>query len=98
MVKNKSNLQDLELAILRNAVDKIEANVGMKKIQNPEISALIKIVEEFIQKKKRICYGGTAINNILPERERFYNKDIETIETIKSFNELLNMPQDDDYI
>ena len=28
----------------------------------------------------------------------FYNKDIETIETIKSFNELLNMPQDDDYI
>ena len=28
----------------------------------------------------------------------FYNKDIETIETIKSFNELLNMPQDEDYI
>jgi len=28
----------------------------------------------------------------------FYNKDIETIETIKSFNELLNMPQDEDYL
>lgn len=77
MVKNKSKLQDLELSILRNAVDKIEANIGMKKIQNPEISAIIKIVEDFIQKKKRICYGGTAINNILPEKERFYNKDIE---------------------
>ena len=77
MVKNKSKLQDLELSILRNAVDKIEANVGMKKIQNPEITAIIKIVEDFIQKKKRICYGGTAINNILPEKERFYNKDIE---------------------
>ena len=77
MVKNKSNLQDLELAILRNAVDKIEANIGMKKIQNPEISSIIRVVEEFIQKKKRICYGGTAINNILPEDEQFYNKDIE---------------------
>lgn len=28
----------------------------------------------------------------------FYNRDIETIETIKSFNELLNMPQEDDYL
>ena len=77
MVKNKTNLQDLELAILRNAVDNIEANVGMKKLQDSEISNIINIVEEFIQKKKRICYGGTAINNILPEKERFYNKDIE---------------------
>lgn len=77
MVKSKKNLQDLELSILRNAVDKIEQNIGMKKIQNPEIMAIINIVEDFIQKKKRICYGGTAINNILPEEERFYNKDIE---------------------
>ena len=38
MVKNKTNLQDLELAILRNAVDNIEANVGMKKLQDSEIS------------------------------------------------------------
>ena len=77
MIKKKSKLKDLELAILRNAVDKIETTVGMKKIKNPEITALIRVVEDFIQKKKRICYGGTAINNILPEEERFYNKDIE---------------------
>lgn len=28
----------------------------------------------------------------------FYNKDIEIIDTIKSFNELLDMPQDDDFL
>ena len=52
MIKKKSKLKDLELAILRNAVDKIETTVGMKKIKNPEITALIRVVEDFIQKKK----------------------------------------------
>ena len=71
------NFKDCELAILRNAVDKIEEKVGKKQIDNPEISVIISIVEDFIQKRKRICYGGTAINNILPEKEQFYRKDIE---------------------
>lgn len=74
---NSMNLKECELAILRNAVDKIEATVGKQKIDNPEVGVIISIVEEFLQKKKRICYGGTAINNILPEKERFYDKDIE---------------------
>jgi hypothetical protein len=34
-------------------------------------------VENFIRNKKLICYGGTAINNILPKQDQFYNKDIE---------------------
>jgi hypothetical protein len=38
---------------------------------------MIKIVEDFIIRKKLICYGGTAINNILPERDQFYNKEGE---------------------
>ena len=71
------NLQECELAILRSAVDNIEEKVGREKINNPEIGIIISIVEEFIQKRKRICYGGTAINNILPDKEQFYNKDIE---------------------
>jgi hypothetical protein len=34
-------------------------------------------VEDFIKKKNLICYGGTAINNILPTEDQFYNKDVE---------------------
>jgi hypothetical protein len=34
-------------------------------------------VEDFIKRKSLICYGGTAINNILPESDQFYNKEIE---------------------
>ena len=74
---NLMNFQDCELAILRHAVDEIEAKMGRKKINNPEVEIIISIVEEFIRKRKRICYGGTAINNILPEKDQFYNKDVE---------------------
>jgi hypothetical protein len=38
---------------------------------------MISIVEQFIIVKKRICYGGTAINNLLPVEEQFYDRDIE---------------------
>ncbi len=42
-----------------------------------EITELIDIVESILKKKKRVCYGGTAINNILPKEDQFYNKELE---------------------
>ena len=63
---NKLNFEECELAILRSAVDKIDKKKGKEMINNPEIEKIIKIVEDFLKKKKLICYGGTAINNILP--------------------------------
>jgi len=38
---------------------------------------MITIVEDFLRKKRLICYGGTAINNILPKQAQFYNRDLE---------------------
>ena len=70
-------LEDVELQILRDAVDKSEERMKKRKVNGPEIEAIINIVEEFLRKKKLICYGGTAINNILPEEDQFYNKDLE---------------------
>jgi hypothetical protein len=81
--KNISNsfknldLENKELSILRNAVDIAEKIKGKQLIKLPEIKNIIKIVEEFIKNKKLICYGGIAINNLLPENDRFYNFDIE---------------------
>jgi hypothetical protein len=73
----KMTFQECELAILRSAVDKAEAIQGKNVISSPEIKKIIEIVEEFLKKKQVICYGGTAINNILPKYSQFYNKDIE---------------------
>lgn len=69
--------QDCELAILRNAVDESEIIKGENLVRSEDIQNIIKILENFILRKQVIIYGGTAINNILPESLQFYNKDIE---------------------
>lgn len=71
------SFDECELAILRAAVDKIDKKAGKNKINNPEVQDIIEIVESFLKSTKRICYGGTAINNILPLEDQFYDKDVE---------------------
>ena len=74
---NNMSFQECELAILRQAVDEVDKLASSKIAQNEDIKKMINIVEEFLQKKKSICYGGTAINNILPKQAQFYNRDLE---------------------
>jgi hypothetical protein len=71
------NFEDCELAILRQAVDTAEEKQGKLVANSPEIKRIIGIVENFLRQKQLICYGGTAINNILPKQDQFYNKDVE---------------------
>ena len=66
-----------ELEILRAAVDLVEKKKGEAITHDPKVKKIISIVEDFIANKKLVCYGGTAINNILPEDAQFYNKDLE---------------------
>ena len=68
---------DCELAILRMAVDNAEEKIGKRIVSSDEIKEIIQIVEDFIKVKNLICYGGTAINNILPAEDQFYNKEAE---------------------
>lgn len=70
-------IEDKELEIVKAAVENIEQRKGRKLVQAPEVQAIITTVEKFIIAKKLVCYGGTAINNIMPEQYRFYNTDIE---------------------
>jgi len=81
-MKNKNvckglTFEDCELTILRMAVDKAEEKMGKRVVNSEDIRNIIKIVEDFIKKKNLICYGGTAINNILPSDDQFYNKEAE---------------------
>ena len=74
---DKMSFDECELAILRHAVDETEKLQGQKIVKNDDIKKILTIVETFIRKKRCICYGGTAINNILPKYAQFYNKDLE---------------------
>ena len=71
------NLIEKELEILREAVKNAEKNLKQKIINTPDIKNIINIVEQFIIKKKLICYGGTAINNIISAEDQFYDKTLE---------------------
>lgn len=74
---NKMTFQECELAVLRYSVDLIEEEQGRRVIKNEDVKKILKIVEDFIVKKKLVCYGGTAINNILPKNAQFYDKSVD---------------------
>lgn len=46
--------------------------------RDPNILTAMGIVSDFIKDNRVMCYGGTAINNLLPKEDQFYNpnKDI----------------------
>ena len=80
--ENSSNAQtktldELEQELVKQAVETIGAKIGAKKTSDPKIKDIIEIVERFIKKRELVCYGGTAINNILPELAQFYDKKTE---------------------
>jgi hypothetical protein len=73
----KLTFQEKELIILRNAIDNAQNKTDRKIMQNPQVKKIIAIVEKFLQNNRFCCYGGTAINNILPKEFQFYNKELE---------------------
>jgi hypothetical protein len=79
MTKNCKNatFEECELSILRMAVDNAQEKMQKRTVQNKDVGDIISVVEQFIRDKKLICYGGTAINNILPVEDQFYNKNVE---------------------
>jgi hypothetical protein len=77
LCENDMTFQDCELAILRNAIDESENRISKKISNGEEIARMITICEDFLIRKKLVCYGGTAINNILPKSAQFYNKETE---------------------
>ena len=74
--KDKS-YEECELEILRKAVDRTEERQGKNLMRSEDIQVIIILVEKFLKEKELVCYGGTAINNILPKDAQFYNLDVE---------------------
>jgi hypothetical protein len=75
--KESNAFVEKELELLKEAEKMAERRLGKKQAQAPEVQSIIQTLEEFLRRKKLICYGGTAINNILPTYDQFYEKDVE---------------------
>jgi len=68
----KSSIQK-QIEDLKAAAEEAEEIIKYEAAHNPEIQYAIDIVGAFLRKKGRVCYGGTAINAILPRSLRFYD-------------------------
>ena len=77
MANVKKTFEEAEMDLLHDAVNIAETKLGKKIKQSNDILSIIKILENFLRRKKVVCYGGTAINNILPASDQFYDKDVE---------------------
>ena len=69
--------ENRELELLKNAINIEAKKRGERIAQNPIMKQIISVLEKFISDKHLVCYGGTAINNILPPEDQFYNRDLE---------------------
>ena len=72
-INKNATIEEMEIDLIRDAVEQSEKIKEMMMTQTNDIKKIISIVEKFIKQKKLICYGGTAINNILPKKYRFYS-------------------------
>ena len=69
--------ENRELELLKNAINIEAKKRGERIAQNPIMKQIISVLEKFIHDKHLVCYGGTAINNILPPEDQFYNRNLE---------------------
>ena len=54
-----------------------QEQIDREAASDPDVKKMIKIVREFIETHRVMCYGGTAINNLLPPEDQFYDFSIE---------------------
>jgi hypothetical protein len=55
-------------SIAQDLIDKTNAS-------KPEIHSMMSVVKKFIQTHRVMCYGGTAINNLLSKKNQFYDSE-----------------------
>ena len=62
---------------LDKAVEKAEQILNYESSHNIELLQALNIVKQFIIRKKRVCYGGTAMNALLPKKDKFYDPNFD---------------------
>jgi hypothetical protein len=78
-------MEDIEKVVEVLEVENDKAMAG-----DPLVQKSLSIVHDFLKTHPVMCYGGTAINNLLPEKDRFY--DPET--TVPDYDFYSKTPQE----
>jgi len=62
---------------IQAAAEKAQEIIDKTEASNPLVHKMMGIVKKFIQHNRVLCYGGTAINNLLPKDKQFYNTETD---------------------
>lgn len=65
-----------QLDIIKQASELAQGKIDYASAHDDNIIRAIDVVEEFLRKKHRLCYGGQAINAHLPAKYKFYDPDL----------------------
>jgi hypothetical protein len=68
----KKHLQDI-FSELQTTIEQAADTRDLELIDDPLVRKALSIVETFLRRKHRICYGGMAINAHLPPKLKFYD-------------------------
>jgi hypothetical protein len=64
-----------QLAIIKQASELAQRKTDYASAHDDHILRAIEVIEEFLRKKHRLCYGGQAINAHLPAKYKFYDPE-----------------------
>jgi hypothetical protein len=62
---------------IEQAAEIAQSEIDKQAASDPAIRKVMTIVEKFIQTHRTMCYGGTAINNLLPKEDQFYDFSVD---------------------
>ncbi len=68
----KDAIQD-QIRRIQQAAELAQEKIDFATAHNEDILYAVEIVEQFLKRKHRLCYGGQAINAHLPDRYKFYD-------------------------
>jgi hypothetical protein len=64
-----------QLDIIKQASELAQAKMDYASAHDDNIIRAVEVVEDFLRKKHRLCYGGQAINAHLPAKYKFYDPE-----------------------
>ena len=67
---------DSQIDIIKKASEVAQHKIDYESAHDENVLLAIEIVEEFLRKKHRLCYGGQAINAHLPKKYKIYDPDL----------------------
>ena len=76
---------------IESAANKAQEIIDKIAASNPSIQKMMDVVLKYIQTHRVICYGGTAINNLLSKKNQFYDPEVD----IPDYDFFSMTPQED---